>query len=79
MLFEVDVSCRVLYSIVSYLYVGCSGSITSVGEERASLSAIVTCNYVVSVRRGFIFLLVLGIGCIILLWHSLGLPYNYSE
>ena len=27
--------------IDSYLYVSCSGSITSVGEERASLSAIV--------------------------------------
>ena len=35
------VSCRILYSIVSYLYVSCSGSITSVGEERANLSAIV--------------------------------------
>ena len=31
-----------------------------------------TCNYVVSVRRGFLFLCVL-----ILLWHSLSLPYNY--
>ena len=31
----------VLHSIVSYLYVSCSGSITSVGEERANLSAIV--------------------------------------
>ena len=30
-----------LYSIVSYLYVSCSGSITSVGEERASLSAVI--------------------------------------
>ena len=38
--FGVGVSC-ILYSIVSYLYVGCSGSITSVGEERANLSAIV--------------------------------------
>ena len=27
--------------LYSYLYVSCSGSITSVGEERASLSAIV--------------------------------------
>ena len=27
-----------------------------------------TCKYVVSVRRGFLFLLVLGIGCVILLW-----------
>ena len=31
-----------LYSIVSYLYVSCSGSITSVGEERANLSGIVS-------------------------------------
>ena len=36
-----------------------------------------TCNYVVSVRRGFLFLLVLGVGGVILLWHSLGLPYGY--
>ena len=34
-------------------------------------------NYVVSVRRGFHFLWVLGMGHIILLWHSLGLSYNY--
>ena len=40
MLFGVCVLCRVLYFIVSYLYVSCSGSITSVGEERAYLSAI---------------------------------------
>ena len=45
MLFGVDFSCRTSYSIVSYLnarlYVSCSGSITSVGEETANLSAIV--------------------------------------
>ena len=34
-------SCRILYSSVCYLYVSGSGSITSVGEERANLSAIV--------------------------------------
>ena len=39
--FEVGVSYRVLYSIDSYLYVSCSGSITSAREERANLSAIV--------------------------------------
>ena len=38
--FGVGVSCRILYSFVSYLYEGCSGSITSVGEEKANLSAI---------------------------------------
>ena len=55
MLFGVGVSCRILYSFVSYLYVSCSGPITAVGEEKANLSAIVYCNYVVSVRRVFLF------------------------
>ena len=36
-----------------------------------------TCNYVVFVWRGFLFLWVLGISYVILLWHSLSLPYNY--
>ena len=36
-----------------------------------------TCNYVVSVWRGFFFIWVLGMGYVILLWHSLSLPYNY--
>ena len=31
-------------------------------------------KYVVSVRRGFLFLLVLGICCVILLGHFLSLP-----
>ena len=57
-----------------YLYVRGSGLITSVGEERANLSA---CNYVVSVWRDFFFLWVLGMGYVILLWHPLSLPYNY--
>ena len=35
------VSCLNLYSPVVYLYVNGSGSITSVGEERANLSAVV--------------------------------------
>ena len=42
MLIGVCVSCRFSCSIVSYLYVSCSGSITSVGEERAYFSA---CDY----------------------------------
>ena len=36
--FGVGVSC---HSFVGYLYVSCSGSITSVGEERANFSAVV--------------------------------------
>ena len=41
MIFGVGVSCRILYSFVGCLYVSGSGSITSVGEERAHLSASV--------------------------------------
>ena len=40
-------------SLKLYLYVICSGSITSVREEkreRVNLSATFSCNYVVSVR-----------------------------
>ena len=39
--FGVGVSCHSLYSIDSYLYVSCSGSITSVWEERTNLYAII--------------------------------------
>ena len=34
-----------------------------------------TCNYVVSVWRGFLFLWVLGMGYVILLWHFLSLSF----
>ena len=40
MLFGVGVSCRSLSFIASYLYVSCSSLITSVGEEKANLSAV---------------------------------------
>ena len=43
MLIGVGVSCRISYSVVSYLYiyVSFSGLISSVGEESASFSSIV--------------------------------------
>ena len=41
MLIGVGVSCRILYYIVRLLLVSCSGSFTSVGEERNDLSATV--------------------------------------
>ena len=49
--------------------------------EKRELNCLLlfTCNYVVSVWRGFLFLWVLGMGYVILLWHSLSLPYNYFE
>ena len=39
--FGVGVSCHNLYYFVVYLYVSGSGLITSVGEERANLPAVV--------------------------------------
>ena len=47
------------------------------GKRELVCLLLFTCNYVVSVWRGFLFLWVLGMGYVILLWHSLSLPYNY--
>ena len=47
------------------------------GKRKLICLLLFTCNYVVSVWRGFLFLWVLGMGYVILLWHSLSLPYNY--
>ena len=69
MLIGVGGSYRISYSIVTYLYVRCSGSITSVGEERANF--FLYC--LLSVKRGFSFQL----GFVILLLDSLGLSYDH--
>ena len=67
-----------VYSFVSYLYVlAVADQLPRLGKRELAFLLSFTCNYIVSVRRGFLFLLVLGIGCVILLWHSLCLPYNY--
>ena len=47
------------------------------GKRELICLLLFTCNYVVSVWRGFPFLWVLGMGYVILLWHSLSLPYTY--
>ena len=55
------------YSIVYYLNVSFSGLITSVGMKKLVFLLLNTRYFIVSVRRSFLFLLVLGIGCVILL------------
>ena len=47
------------------------------GKRELICLLLFTCNYVVFVWRSFLFLRVLGMDYIILLWHSLSLPYNY--
>ena len=49
------------------------------GKRELICLLLFTCNYVVSVRKGFLFLWVLGMGYVILMWHSVCLPYNYLE
>ena len=49
------------------------------GKRELTFLQAFTCNYVVSVRRGFLFLLVLGMGCVNFLWPSLDLPNNYCN
>ena len=49
------------------------------GKRELICLMLFTCNYVVSVWRGFLFLWVLGMGYVILLWQCLSLPYNYFE
>ena len=53
------------------------GQLPRLGKRELICLLLFTCNYVVSVCRGFLFLWVLGMGYVILLWHSLSLPYNY--
>ena len=47
------------------------------GKRELIYLLLFTCNYVVSVQRGFLFLWVLVMGCVILSWHSLCLSYKY--
>ena len=47
------------------------------GKRELICLLLFTCNYVVSVWRGFLFLWVLGMGYVILFWHSLSLQYIY--
>ena len=48
--------------------------LTRLGKRELICLLLFTCNYLVSVWRGFLFLWVLGMGYVILLWHSLSLP-----
>ena len=76
MLIKVGISCCFVF-FCSLFVVCCSGSTTSVGEERELVFLLLfTCIFVVSVLGSFLFLLVLRMGCAILLWHSLGLPLS---
>ena len=49
------------------------------GKRELICLLLFTCNYVVSVWRGFLFLWVLGMDYVILSRHSLNLPYRYSR
>ena len=50
--------------------------LTRLGKRELICLLLFTCNYVVSVQRGILFLWELGMGYAVLLWHFLSLPYN---
>ena len=47
------------------------------GKRELICLLLFACYCVVFVWRSFLFLWVLGMDYVILLWHSLSLPYNY--
>ena len=55
------------------------GLLPRLGKQELICLLLFTCNYVVSVWRGFLFLWVLGMGYVILLWHYLSLPLIILE
>ena len=64
----------VICSFVVYLYVKTVvDQLPRLGKRELICLLLFTCNYVVSFWRGFLFLWVLGMGYVILLWHSLSL------
>ena len=68
------VFCVLLLIIYMYTVVD---RLPRLGKTEIVCLLLFTCNYVVSVRRGFLFLCVLEMGDVILLWHSLCLPFYY--
>ena len=55
------------------------GQLPRLGKRELICLLLFTCNYVVFVWKSFLFLCVLGMDYVILLWHSLSLPYNYID
>ena len=77
MLFGVGVSQEfhiLLFFFCFFIYVSCRDQLLQLGKRKSYLFLLLfTCKYhVVSVRRIFFFLLVLGMGCVILFKHSFG-------
>ena len=72
----------ILYPITPHFYIVklCSSYpvtpnfLPRLGKRELIFLLLFTCNYVVSVWRGFLFLWVFGMGYVILLWHSLSRP-----
>ena len=63
----------ILLSVINMLAV--VDQLPRLGKRELICLLLFTCNYVVRVRRAFLFLWVLRMGCVILLWHSMNLPY----
>ena len=68
----------VICNLLLFIYIkAVVDQLPRLGKRELICLLLFTCNYVASVWRGFPFLCVLGMGYVILLWHSLSLPYSY--
>ena len=65
MLFGVGVSCRSLYSILVINIWAVADQFPLLGKRELICLVNRSCNYVVPVWRGFLFLWVIGMGCVI--------------
>ena len=63
-----------LYFMLLSLFVS-----TSFDEERAVFSGIDYSYFCCFSLKEFLFLWMLWKGCVVLLWHSMGLSYNYFD
>ena len=63
----------VLYSVASYLLYTVVDLLPRLGKRELVFLLLFACSFVVSVLRRFLFLLVLGMDCAFLFWHSLDL------
>ena len=64
----------VLYSIAGYLMYAIVDQLPWLRKRELVFLLLFACNFMVCVSKRFLFVLVLGMGCVFLMLHSLDLP-----
>ena len=77
MLIGEGISCRFSCSMLVNYMLSVADRLPQLEKRELLFLLSFTGKHVVSVKKGFFFLLVLGIGCVILLWDTLCLSCYY--